>query len=45
MGLTPGGRVLQDIGRDELLTTENFAPDTTSLVYKLRQLQDSLGEN
>ena len=45
MGLTPGGHVLQDIGRDELLTTENFAPDTTSLVYKLRQMQDSLGEN
>ena len=43
MGLTPGGRVLQDIGRDELLTTANFAPDTTSLVYKLRQMQDSLG--
>lgn len=42
MGLTPGGRVLQDIRRDELLTAENFAPDTTSLVYKLRQLQDSL---
>jgi predicted homoserine dehydrogenase-like protein len=42
MGLTPGGRVLQDIGRDELLTTDNFAPDTTSLVYKLRQMQDSL---
>jgi predicted homoserine dehydrogenase-like protein len=45
MGLTPGGRVLQDIGRDELLTQENFAPDTTPLVYKLRQLQDSLGVN
>jgi len=45
MGLTPGGSVLQDIGRDELLTTANFAPDTTSLVYKLRQMQDSLGEN
>jgi predicted homoserine dehydrogenase-like protein len=43
MGLTPGGHALRDIGRDELLTTENFAPDTTSLVYKLRQLQDSLG--
>jgi predicted homoserine dehydrogenase-like protein len=45
MGLTPGGRVLQDIKRDELLTTENFAPDTTTLVYKLRQLQESLGGN
>ena len=42
MGLTPGGRVIKDIGRGELLTTDNFAPDTTQLVYKLRQLQESL---
>jgi predicted homoserine dehydrogenase-like protein len=42
MGLTPGGRVLTDVPRGELLTTANFAPDTTQLVYKLRQLQDSL---
>ncbi|HAJ36597.1 MAG TPA: hypothetical protein DCL15_12995 [Chloroflexi bacterium] len=42
MGLTPGGRVLKDIARGELLTTDNFAPDTTQLVYKLRQLQESL---
>ena len=42
MGLTPGGRVLKDIARGELLTAENFAPDTTQLVYKLRQLQESL---
>lgn len=42
MGLTPGGRVLKDIARGELLTTDNFAPDTTQLVYKLRQLQETL---
>ncbi|HRW49385.1 MAG TPA: SAF domain-containing protein [Caldilinea sp.] len=42
MGLTPGGRVTKDIGRGELLTADNFAPDTTQLVYKLRQLQESL---
>lgn len=42
MGLTPGGRVLKDIGRGELITTDNFAPDTTQLVYKLRQMQDVL---
>ena len=42
MGLTPGGRVLKDIVRGELLTADNFAPDTTQLVYKLRQLQESL---
>ena len=34
--------MLKDIGRDELITDENFAPDTSQLVYKLRQLQDSL---
>jgi predicted homoserine dehydrogenase-like protein len=42
MGLTPGGRVLKDIARGEPLTTDNFAPDPTQLVYKLRQLQETL---
>jgi predicted homoserine dehydrogenase-like protein len=41
MGLTPGGRVLKDIRQGELLTTDNFAPDTSTLVYKLRQLQEA----
>jgi len=45
MGLTPGGRVVRDIQCGELLTAKNFAPDTTTMVYKLRQLQDRLGEN
>ena len=40
MGLTAGGRVTKDIGRGELLTAENFAPDTTSLIYTLRQMQE-----
>jgi predicted homoserine dehydrogenase-like protein len=42
MGLAPGGTVLKDIPQDGLLTTENFAPDTSKLVYKLRQMQDDL---
>lgn len=42
MGLTPGGRVLKDIARGEPLTSDNFAPDATQLVYKLRQLQETL---
>ncbi len=42
MGLTAGGIVTQDIGRGELFTTANFAPDTESLVYKLRQLQATI---
>ncbi len=42
MGLTPGGRVLQDITKGEMLTRANFEPDTSKLVYKLRQMQDAL---
>ncbi len=42
MGLAPGGRVLKDVPRDELLTTENFAPDRERMAYKLRQMQDAL---
>jgi len=42
MGLAPGGKVLKDVPRDELLTTENFAPDRERMAYKLRQMQDAL---
>ncbi len=42
MGLTAGGCVTRDIARGALLTTENFSPDTSTLVYKLRQLQATL---
>lgn len=42
MGLAAGGRVLKDIPKDGMLTGDNFAPDTSKLVYKLRQLQDNL---
>ena len=42
MGLTAGGHVTRDIGRGGLLTEENFAPDTSSLVYTLRQMQATL---
>jgi predicted homoserine dehydrogenase-like protein len=40
MGLVTGGRVLQDIAKGGMLTEENVAPDSTLLVYKLRQMQD-----
>jgi len=40
MGLATGGRVLKPIARGELFTEDNFAPDPTRFVYKLRQLQD-----
>jgi len=42
MGIAPGGKVLEDIGKEEMLTEVNFAPDASSFVYKLRQMQDSM---
>ena len=42
MGLAPGGRVLNDIPRGEMLTEECFAPDPTTMVYKLRQMQEAM---
>jgi predicted homoserine dehydrogenase-like protein len=42
MGLATGGKVLRDIPKGEMLTEENFAPDTSRFVYKLRQMQDAM---
>lgn len=42
MGLATGGRLLRDVPRDGLLSTENFAPDTTRLAWRLRQQQDRM---
>lgn len=42
MGLAPGGKVLKDIPKDTMLTWDTFAPDTSNLVYKLRQMQDEM---
>jgi predicted homoserine dehydrogenase-like protein len=42
MGLATGGRVLRSIPKGEMLTEENFAPDTARFVYKLRQMQDAM---
>lgn len=42
MGLAPGGKVLKDIPKGEMLTEANFAPDTSTVVYKLRQMQDQM---
>ncbi|GAB4542960.1 MAG: NAD(P)H-dependent oxidoreductase [Anaerolineae bacterium] len=41
-GLAPGAKILKDIPKGEMLTEENVAPDTTKVVYKLRQMQDAL---
>ncbi|MDI7277452.1 MAG: hypothetical protein QME94_15850, partial [Anaerolineae bacterium] len=40
MGLAPGGKVLQDIRKGAILTEECFQPDSSRLVFKLRQMQD-----
>lgn len=45
MGIAPGGIVLRDMPKGAMLTEDNFAPDTSSFVYKLRKLQDSMFEN
>ncbi len=42
MGLAPGGKVLKDIPKGEMLTEASFAPDTSTVVYKLRQMQDQM---
>ena len=42
MGVAPGGKVLKDIAKGEMLTEEDFAPDASSFVYKLRQMQDAM---
>jgi predicted homoserine dehydrogenase-like protein len=41
LGLAPGGKVLRDITKGDLLTEENFAPDPDKFVYELRRLQDA----
>ena len=42
LGIAAAGEVLTDIPKGEALTEANFAPDTGSLVYRLRKMQDSL---
>lgn len=42
MGIAPGGKVLKDIKKGEMLTEDNFAPDASTFVYKLRQMQDAM---
>lgn len=42
IGVTPGGKVTQPIAKGEMFTEANFAPDTSTFVYKLRQMQDAV---
>jgi len=41
LGLAPGGKVLKNIAKGDLLTEENFAPNPAKFVYELRKVQDA----
>jgi len=41
LGLAPGGKVLKDIAKGDLLTEDNFAPNPAKFVYELRKVQDA----
>ena len=45
MGLTAGGKAIKDIRKGEMFTEDNFAPDASTFVYKLRMMQDAMYEN
>jgi len=42
VGLLEGGRVLAPVKKGELLTRANAAPDPTTNLFRLRQLQDAM---
>jgi predicted homoserine dehydrogenase-like protein len=42
IGIGTGGTVTKPVQKGEALTEENFAPDTTTFVYRLRAMQDAL---
>ena len=41
LGLAPGGKVLKDIAKGDLLSEENFGPNPAKFVYELRKVQDA----
>jgi predicted homoserine dehydrogenase-like protein len=41
LGLASSGKVLKDIIKGDMLTDENFAPDSAKFVYELRKVQDA----
>ena len=42
LGIAAGGTVGKDIPADHILTEDNFAPDASTFIYRLRQEQDRL---
>jgi predicted homoserine dehydrogenase-like protein len=41
LGIAPGGQVIKDVAKGDVLTEENLTPDSAKFVYKLRQMQDA----
>ncbi len=44
MGTASNGKAIKDIPKGQIMTEDNFAADTATLVYRLRRMQDSLLE-
>ena len=42
MGVAPGGKVIKEIRKGEMLTEDNFAPDVTHFIYQLRTMQNNM---
>ena len=42
VGLLEGGRVTAPVKKGELLTRQNAAPDSSTRLFALRQLQDQM---
>ena len=42
MGITPGGKVLKAVKKGEMFTEDNFEPDKSLFIYKLRKMQDEM---
>ncbi len=40
LGIAPGGLVMHDIAKGDILTRTNFTPDDSTFIYKLRQQQN-----
>jgi len=41
LGIAPAGKAIVNIAEGEMLTEENFAPNTGKFVYELRKVQDA----
>jgi predicted homoserine dehydrogenase-like protein len=41
LGLAPGGKVLKNVAKGDLLTEANFAPNPAKFVFELRKVQDA----